>query len=99
MQIDRDTLSAILRNNIVRISFVKSNGEHRTGRFTLVQEHLPPAPLVEEGKPKKASAPNTNVLAVFDLDKSEWRSFRLDSLKGITVGDHNAAADPQDIPS
>jgi hypothetical protein len=91
MKIDRDTLRQLLHSNILRISFTKANGEHRTGKFTLMQEHLPPVVEATEGKPRKQ--PNDDVLPVWDMDRKEWRSFRLDSLKGITLGDHEHLAD------
>jgi hypothetical protein len=42
---------------------------------------IPQTPIVE-GKASKKE--NTDVQAVWDLDKSAWRSFRFDSLNSLT---------------
>ncbi|SVB93785.1 uncharacterized protein METZ01_LOCUS246639 [marine metagenome] len=62
----------------MRITFTKVNGEERVMDCTL-QEHF--IPQTEESNRKK----NEEVLPVFDINKGEWRSFRLDSVTNIEV--------------
>ena len=101
MNIDRETLSTILHRNIARVTFTKSDGEVRVGRFTLMQEHLPPpTPIDESAAPKRTPPYNKDVLPVWDMDKKAWRSFRIDSLREIVLGgeDTPEAAPSKEIP-
>ena len=61
----------------VNVTFTKVNGEMRVMKCTL-QENVVPA-FESKGVKKE----NDNVLSVWDLDKSAWRSFRVDSVKSV----------------
>ena len=74
----RDTLIKNLQKKTMRITFTKVNGEERVMDCTL-QEHF--IPQTEESNRKK----NEEVLPVFDINKGEWRSFRLDSVTNIEI--------------
>ena len=74
----RDILIKNLQKKTMRITFTKVNGEERVMDCTL-QEHF--IPQTEESNRKK----NEEVLPVFDINKGEWRSFRLDSVTNIEV--------------
>ena len=74
----RDTLIKNLQKKAMRITFTKVNGEERVMDCTL-QEHM--IPQTEESNRKK----NEEVLPVFDINKGEWRSFRLDSVTNIEI--------------
>jgi len=63
----------------VYVSFTKKDGTLREMRCTLNEEIVPKYEKTTETERKK----NDEVMAVFDLDKSEWRSFRLDSVKEV----------------
>ena len=72
----RDTLIKNLQKKAMRITFTKVNGEERVMDCTL-QEHM--IPETSESNRKQ----NEEVLPVFDINKGEWRSFRLDSITNI----------------
>ena len=74
----RDILIKNLQKKTMRITFTKVNGEERVMDCTL-QEHF--IPQTEESNRKK----NEEVLPVFDINKGEWRSFRLDSVTNIEI--------------
>jgi len=69
-----------LKKNVMRVTFTKVNGEERVMRCTLHNSILPEQ--VISGIKKKE---NKDVLSVWDLDNSGWRSFRLDSIKEMKV--------------
>ena len=75
----REALVKSLQKNIMSVVFTKVNGEERTMNCTL-NEHLLPETIGESTKKE-----NLEVLAVWDIDKDSWRSFRLDSIKALTV--------------
>ena len=72
----RDILIKNLQKKTMRITFTKVNGEERVMDCTL-QENLVPATKYTNRKQ------NEEVLPVFDINKGEWRSFRLDSITNI----------------
>jgi len=81
----RDGLIDMLRHNVVTVTFTKVNGDERVMKCTLLPDHIPNAPtqngtLVVEGKPA------SNAVAVWDLNAQGWRSFRVASVKNISVG-------------
>ncbi len=72
----RDQVRNLLSASEATVVFEKLNGEMRTMRCTLIPEFLPETfDQVGEGKEK-----NKDAVAVFDLDKQAWRSFRFDKL-------------------
>ena len=75
-KIGRKWLIGLLEDQPVEIIFTKKDGTERTMKCTLQEKYLPET--VGTGKPK-----SDEVLAVFDLEKEGWRSFRWDSIKEI----------------
>lgn len=63
------------------VTFTKKDGSERVMKCTL-QESVVPAATTTATTVKKV---NDQVLAVWDIDKSAWRSFRLDSVKSVEV--------------
>ncbi len=78
----RDGVRANLAKGEGVIEFTKLNGQHRVLRCTLQEGVVPP--YSEKGS--KKSPPNGDVLSVWDLDKSEWRSFRFDRVTSVRFG-------------
>ena len=76
--VNRETLIKNLQKQAMRITFTKVNGDERIMDCTL-QEHM--IPETNESNRKQ----NEEVLPVFDINKGEWRSFRLDSVTNIEV--------------
>ena len=75
----------LLKETTVNVTFFKVNGDKREMRCTLNEDEIP-----TEKQPKGNSKRSpTDSIAVFDLDKQEWRSFRYDSIKefGWEMGD------------
>ena len=74
----RDILIKNLQKRTMRITFTKVNGDERVMDCSL-QEHILPPTNPDNHKE------NEEVLPVFDINKGEWRSFRLDSVTNIEV--------------
>ena len=75
---NREILIKNLQKRTMRITFTKVNGEERVMDCTL-QEHMVPPTNPDNRKE------NETVLPVWDINKGEWRSFRLDSVTNIEV--------------
>jgi hypothetical protein len=76
--INTQALTEQLRNHIVEVKFTKANGELRTMRSTLREDHL----LDTVGG---QSTGNDDSITVVDLDKMAWRRFRTDSVVQTTI--------------
>lgn len=77
----RNWLIDQLKKGIVEVTFKKvQSTETRTMNCTLQESALP----VYERKTERDKKPNLEVLAVWDTDKKEWRSFRMDHIIKIT---------------
>lgn len=64
-----------LRTGIYTVEFTKVDGTPRTMRCTLLEQYLP-----EKSEYESTRKVNDDVMAVWDLDKNAWRSFRLDAV-------------------
>ena len=73
-EINIETLTNLIKSNIMEVTFTKTNGEERKMTCTLMENYLP---TYNEGSTRKK---NDNVLSVWDLDKDGWRSFRKDTI-------------------
>lgn len=74
----REDLKDLLASNKAVVTFKKTNGELRVMSCTLQSDFLPPL----KGSNHKRSE---EVLPVWDLEKEDWRSFRLDSVQEVKV--------------
>ena len=84
MIFSKENLIDMLRNNVVTVTFTKVNGEERVMKCTLLPEYVPNATtnngqvLLQESESKAVS--------VWDVQANGWRSFRVDSVKSISMG-------------
>ena len=81
----RDGLIDLLRNNIVSVTFTKVSGEERVMRCTLLAEHIPNA-STQNGEIVIESKNSSNNVAVWDVEANGWRSFRVASVKNVSIG-------------
>lgn len=77
----KSELAEILRSEILEVFFTKKDGSARTMLCTLKESYLPS--LMEEAE--TSTKDNPNVLAVWDIDNSGWRSFRVGSIVEVRV--------------
>ena len=71
-----------LKNRVVQVTFTKKDGTQRQMVATLIEEYLPPMDISSGSSTRKD---NPDVVNVWDLDKSDWRSFRIDSVTDFKV--------------
>jgi hypothetical protein len=76
-------LLALLKSQMVQVTFKKASGDVRVMKATLNPSLLPEKSQVVESLPGKA-APET-ACRVFDTEKQQWRSFRWDSVVSVEV--------------
>lgn len=81
----KDWLKDLLLAEDCTIEFVKTDGTIREMKCTLRHEVV--QPYVK--KSDRKFTPNSDVIRVWDLDKSDWRSIRYETIKVIrfTLGE------------
>lgn len=68
----REEMLLMLREGVCRVIFTKVNGEERDMKCTLETRNIP-----EELRPKTGEKYSDEVIRAFDVNKSEWRSFKV----------------------
>jgi hypothetical protein len=76
-----NALKNSLQNGVVTVTFTKKDGSERVMKCTLAENFISQKDL-PKGNNRSV---NTETIAVYDVDVSGWRSFRLDSIKSVTV--------------
>ena len=75
----RKWLLEMLQTDELTVFFTKKDGTERQMLCTLAENKIP-----NEKMPKNSGKSQSDeAVAVFDLEKQEWRSFRFDSVKKI----------------
>ena len=72
-----------LKEGVVKVDFVKKDGTNRTMICTLNTKYLPQQDVAEETAKRNKS---DEYVAVWDLEKQSWRSFRFESVTEYTIG-------------
>lgn len=82
------TLQTVLRVAVIEISFQKEDGSIRKMMATLndrvIGEKFPDFKFKSDGTAKPE---NYEVVTVFDFEKGQWRSFRVDRLETVGLSD------------
>jgi hypothetical protein len=72
----KEELKAALKSEIVKVTFIKSDDTIREMNCTLQESFLP-----SRSEEKRIhSLESDDAIAVWDIEKDAWRSFRLDSI-------------------
>jgi hypothetical protein len=86
MVFTKENLLELLRNNLVTVTFTKVDGTERTMTCTLLGEYVP---NTGSGSMQLLQENNTRGdanISVWDTQVQGWRSFRIGSVKSVTVG-------------
>lgn len=82
----RAELLTALRNNKVVVTFTKVDGTIRDLYCTLKSDLIPQDKAPKAPKAPKQIKENDTIIKVFALDTANgWRSFRVDSVTGMTI--------------
>jgi hypothetical protein len=77
---DTQHLKNLLHESTLTVCFNKKDGTVRTMQCTLNPDFLPVVDKQEGDEVKKEKKQNDESIAVWDLEKNAWRSFRFDSV-------------------
>lgn len=82
VKLTRDEMIAALRQSDCRVVFTKVNGEVRDMLCTLQEHNLPELKSKPEDKKRQ---PNEAIIRAFDLNKEEFRSFRVENVTSFEI--------------
>jgi hypothetical protein len=74
----KQELTDLLTSKVITIKFTKKNGDIRTMQCTLKSEYI--TPTVSNKPSKISSTSNDDRVTVWDIKKSSFRSFYIDSI-------------------
>jgi hypothetical protein len=83
--IDKNTLLDLLRTNIVAVKFIKKDGSVRHMICTLNPSHMPERNSEQASEQKQRKTQPADIVAVYDLEKDDWRSFNINSVTRIQI--------------
>lgn len=79
--LNRDEVIDLLKTkDSVEVKFIKKDGTVRVMKCTLNPKNIPTNASSEGSNRKK----NLSSIAVYDMEKEDWRSFLVDSIMSIT---------------
>ena len=77
----KDEFKKILKEAVVTVNFKKKDNTKRKMVCTLNEDYLPDlSDDITENISKKSKTESADAIAVWDLEKQAWRSFRIDSI-------------------
>ena len=86
MVFTKENMVHMLKNNIMTVSFTKVDGTDRVMKCTLISDRIPNAPMKDGELVIRENKTMGNTISVWDLEANGWRSFRVDSVKSVSVG-------------
>ena len=88
MVFTKENLLDLLRNNLVTVTFTKVNGDERVMNCTLQNNHIPSTTLSNNTNQilRENIGRSDNNISVWDTQAQGWRSFRVNSVKSVTIG-------------
>lgn len=81
MEHTKESIRSQLRQSVMKVNFTKTDGTVREMICTLQESFTIPY----EKKTDKQKPENNDILAVWDVEKHAWRSFRVDSIISADV--------------
>lgn len=87
LKYNRDDILKDLRVHIVEVTFTKADGTVRVMRCSLKPEYLPATYVNDMNEEKEFHHKNLDVISAWDVEKSAWRSFRIDTVHYCQVID------------
>lgn len=78
--ITKNELKDLLKKTVVTVNFKKKDDTLRKMICTLNEDYLPEVTNAGDQESKKTKKESPDAIAVWDLEKHSWRSFRIDSI-------------------
>lgn len=78
-------LKNLLEQNVIKVDFLKLNGDRRVMTCTLREDMKPPATKDDAISQKAVRSVSDAVISVWDVNAKGWRSFRYDRVSQVNI--------------
>lgn len=78
-------LKNLLEQNVIKVDFLKLNGDRRVMTCTLREDMKPPATKDDAISQKAVRNVSDAVISVWDVNAKGWRSFRYDRVSQVNI--------------
>lgn len=82
----KETIASMLRDSVVTVTFTKVDGSERVMKCTLMSEYVPANANSASNQVLLQESGNDNNISVWDVEVNGWRSFRVSSVKSVSLG-------------
>lgn len=82
----KETIASMLRDSVVTVTFTKVDGTERVMKCTLMSEYVPVNQNSASNQVLLQETGNDNNISVWDVEAKGWRSFRISSVKSVSIG-------------
>lgn len=83
MLYEKNSVIRSLKEGVLEITYIKKDGSTRVGKFTLDTRYLPTGSDMKYIDEQHAKTGHEDLIAVWELDKSQWRSFYIQNVTYI----------------
>ena len=78
----KESIRSLLKDNVLEVVFIKTDGSTREMICTLQESFITP---YEKKTDRKQKTESNDVLSVWDIEKHAWRSFQVGSVQTVSV--------------
>lgn len=82
----KETIAGMLRDSVVTVTFTKVDGTERVMKCTLMSEYVPTTGNSASNQVLLQESGNDSNISVWDVESNGWRSFRISSVKSVSIG-------------
>lgn len=82
----KDSIVGMLRDGVVTVTFTKVDGTERVMKCTLMSEYVPQSQNSSANAVLLQESGSDNNISVWDVEANGWRSFRVGSVKSLSIG-------------
>ena len=86
MAYTKESIRSLLKDNVLEVVFIKTDGSTREMICTLQESFITP---YEKKTDRKQKTESNDVLSVWDIEKHAWRSFQVGSVQTVSVVEAN----------
>jgi hypothetical protein len=82
----KENILTMLKDGVITVTFTKIDGSERVMKCTLMSEYVPNTGNSASNQVLLQESGNDNNVSVWDVESNGWRSFRIGSVKSVSVG-------------
>jgi len=85
MVFTKENIVNMLKDSIITVTFTKVDGSERVMKCTLLSEYVPTDINSASNQVLLQESGNDSNISVWDVEANGWRSFRVSSVKSVSI--------------